>query len=114
MSNQEEPQSLACTPLETSTDYEMDEVFAEEEPQMQPVAMDICDVAAMEEQQKKKEEFTLVIKKNRKRYHPCFEGERRTRVYCCHKKERTLRVSRSFKEERKRIYHFCKKTEKGR
>ena len=60
MSYQEEPQSLACTPLETSADYEMDEVFAEEEPQMQ-LAMDICDVAPMEERQKREEEFTVVL-----------------------------------------------------
>ena len=46
---EEEPQSLACTPLESSADYEMDEVFSEEEPQMQ-LAMDICDVAPMEEE----------------------------------------------------------------
>ena len=57
---EEEPQSLACTPLETSADYEMDEVFAEEEPQMQ-LAMDICDVAPMEERQKREEEFTVVL-----------------------------------------------------
>ena len=57
---EEEPQSLTCTPLETSADYEMDEVFAEEEPQMQ-LAMDICDVAPMEERQKMEEEFTVVL-----------------------------------------------------
>ena len=64
---EEEPQSLACTPLETSADYEMDEVFAEEEPQKQ-LAMDICDVAPMEERQKMDEEFTsvLTIKKREK------------------------------------------------
>lgn len=86
MSYQEEPQSLACTSLETSADYEMDEVFAEEEsqslactrqettsadyemdevfseeePQMQ-LAMDICDVGPMEERKKMVEEFTVVL-----------------------------------------------------
>ena len=57
---EEEPQSLVCTPLETSADYEMDEVFSKEEPQMQ-LAMDICDVAPMEERQKMEEEFTVVL-----------------------------------------------------
>ena len=44
---------------------EIDQVFAEEEPEMQ-LAMDICDVAPMEEQQKKEEEFTVVLKKREK------------------------------------------------
>ena len=109
MSYQEEPQSLACTPLETSSDYEMDEVFAEEEPQMQlshgylrrgPYGRAAKDGRRIHR--------CANYKKERKRYHPCFEGER-TREYPCDKKERTLRVSRSFKEERKRMYHFCKK-----
>ena len=62
---EEEPQSLACTPLETDADYEMDEVFAEEEPQMQ-LAMDICDVAPMEERQRNEEEFSVVLKSREK------------------------------------------------
>ena len=58
---EEESQSLACTRLETtSADYEMDEVFSEEEPQMQ-LAMDICDVGPMEERKKMVEEFTVVL-----------------------------------------------------
>ena len=44
---------------------EIDQVFGEEEPEMQ-LAMDICDVAPMEEQQKKEEEFTVVLKKREK------------------------------------------------
>ena len=44
---------------------EMDQVFAEEEPEMK-LAMDICNVAPMEEQQKKKEQFTVVLKKREK------------------------------------------------
>lgn len=62
MSDQERPQSLACT-LEISTDYEMDEVFAEEE------HMDICDTAPMEERQvlkKNEEEYTVVLKTKEK------------------------------------------------
>ena len=70
---EEEPQSLACTRLETtSADYEMDEVFSEEEPQMQ-LAMDICDVAPMEERQKMEEEFTVVLTiKREKKISPLF------------------------------------------
>lgn len=57
MSDQEEPQCLVGT-LEKD-DYEMDEVFAEDEP------MDICDAAPMEERQvltKNEKEYTVIQK----------------------------------------------------
>ena len=74
MSDQEEPQCLVGT-LEKD-DYEMDEVFAEDEP------MDICDGAPMEERQvltknekeytvnqkTKEEEITVVWKGNEEQY----------------------------------------------
>ena len=85
---EEEPQSLACTPLETSADYEMDEVFAEEEPQMQP-AMDIYAVAPMEERQNKEEEFTIIltIKKREKDITLVLEGNEQENTVVIKKSE---------------------------